>query len=433
MLNVALHALNACLLYVFGLRIGFKRGVSCAAALLWAVHPLYAATDVTHIASTAELLWSGFCLAGLIMLLPDFSPRRIWMSLAFFVLAALSKETAVVFPALATATFFYVSRDRTTISRYKKLWPLWAFAAVYISLLIGSVHKFSDVDSGIAVRIFTFLATLPVYARLIVLPVGLHYERVIPVFTTLFAGLPLAGLLMVVLAFAQIAWGRAQRGLTASFGIMWFAIALSPYAGIVFPINALLSEGWMYMPCMGLFLTLTSLAAPLFEKRENLARILVVVLVIMLGAGTIRQSQTWETRAAVLKNIPADEEYTSKLHLELGLLYMREGMFDKAIAHIQHELDHDGLSKLLQSRLHMHLAMAWLHIPPDEGGETFTLTPQAIAASPHISEAVHELGIALEDDPGYGWVHAALAFIYRAQGSEQMARFHENQAKDVGK
>ncbi len=96
-LNVFLQALNACLLNHFGVRAGFRKGVAFVAALLWAIHPLHTSM-VTYMASAAELLWGSFCLLGLLALLPDFAPRKVWTALIFFVLALGSKESAIVFP-----------------------------------------------------------------------------------------------------------------------------------------------------------------------------------------------------------------------------------------------------------------------------------------------------------------------------------------------
>ncbi len=177
-LNIFLQALNACLLQHFGIRAGFKKGAAFAAALLWAVHPLLT-NDVTYMTSTAEPLWGAFSLLGLITLLPDFTPQRVWKALIFFLLALGCKEPAVVFPAQAAIALFFVSKGRAPISAYLRTWPLWlAVAACYIAIrpaLPWTPFGLTMDDSGVpvytshlATRIMTCLATLPVYARLIV-------------------------------------------------------------------------------------------------------------------------------------------------------------------------------------------------------------------------------------------------------------------------
>ena len=314
-LNVGLQALNACLLYHFGIRAGFKKGAAFTAALLWAVHPLHT-TNVASLASLAELLWSSFCLAGLIALLPDFTPRRsgakqipgafaprrIWTAMIFFILALAAKETAVVFPALAALTFFFVSKDRAQVRAYLKTWPLWLLAAGYISVWLWFIHAsgynldksgnpfhLQDSLSGFLSRILTSLATLPVYARLIIWPSGLHIERsFITAFPTLLAWQPALGALMAGLALLQIFQGKSRA---LSFGLLWFAITLAPVTGIIIPVDALISEGWMYMPMMGLFLGVTQTAAVFFEKRQNAARLLVLALTLSLGTATFIQNK----------------------------------------------------------------------------------------------------------------------------------------------
>ncbi len=139
-LGPALQALNACLLHGFGLRAGFKKGAAFAAALLWAVHPLLTSI-VSYISSAPELLYSSFCLLGLIALLPDFTARKIWRALIFFTLALGCKESAVVFPALAAVTFFFVSKERAKIAAYLGMWPLWLLSVIYIAGWITFMHK----------------------------------------------------------------------------------------------------------------------------------------------------------------------------------------------------------------------------------------------------------------------------------------------------
>src|ERR1035437_5260609 len=79
-------------------------------------------------------------------------------------------------------------------------------------------------------------------------------ERNFPVFTSVLSWQVLAGAALVEGALAQIVTGKGKRGLPLSFGLFWFAAALSPLTGIVVPIDAMVSEGWLYMPTIGLSL-----------------------------------------------------------------------------------------------------------------------------------------------------------------------------------
>jgi len=444
-LNVVLQAFNACLLHHFGIRAGFRKGVAFAAALLWAVHPLHT-NIVTYMVSTAELLWSLFCLLGLITLLPDFTPQKIWKALIFFVLALGCKESAVVFPALATATLFFISKERVQISACLKMWPLWLLSTFYIAIWLWFMHAsgyasdtsgdpahFQDYTSNFTNRILTCLATLPVYAQLIIFPAGLHIERAFPVFSTLAAWQPAVGLLMAVSALVQIIWGKMRRGRAFSVGLIWFAVVLSPYTGIVIPVDALINEGWMYMPTMGLFLGLTQTVANFLETRQNLARLLVIILAFSLGITTFFQNKVWRNLETLTQNVIQNGGREDRLAAHLDLYYLERGEFDKAIKQLLHEVNHpDGRTRNQMAEIHMSLALAWLHITPSNANQlTIDDINRALPSSQYIPEALIELGKALEDNPGYYWAHIVLAAIYQYQGDSQTADFHLRQVRDI--
>ena len=101
LVNVLLHAAVTCLLYLLLRNIlepaspqGSSQGktVAFVAALLFAVHPIHTEA-VTSIVGRSELLAAGFLLAACLFHVND---REI-PALLCFVLAVLSKESAVVF------------------------------------------------------------------------------------------------------------------------------------------------------------------------------------------------------------------------------------------------------------------------------------------------------------------------------------------------
>jgi len=433
-LNILLQALNACLLHQFGLRAGFKKGVAFAAALLWALHPLQT-INVAYMSSTAESLWSCFCLLGLIALVPDFAPGKIGRAMIFFVLALGCKESAAVFPALAAVTFFFASKDRTRVSAYVKMWPLWLLSALYIAIwLLHGLTIDINVPADYAVhplyRILTGLATLPVYAWMMIWPAHLHASRAFPFFETLLVWPPMVGLLMVGLSLLQI----FRRRLALSFGLLWFAVALSPVCGIVVPLDMFINESWMYLPTMGLFLGVVQAVSGFFENRKNVARMLIAAVAILLGTVTFEQNRVWRNTESLYKNITSNGGHGDALSNTLGLVYLEQGKFSPAIEQFQQALDYaDRHHKTDQlTAIHLRLAMAWLGVSMDESENVST--GDVIAALPgnkHIDDAIAELGKVLQSNPDFVWAHTALAAIYRYQGNTQMADFHEKKAREI--
>src|SRR5574341_516770 len=95
LVNALLHAVVSWLLYLVALDLGFSAGASLVAAVLFAVHPLHSEA-VAWVVGRPELLMSLGVLAGLWCAIRGYR----WLALAAFVCGLLSKEQAVVLPAL---------------------------------------------------------------------------------------------------------------------------------------------------------------------------------------------------------------------------------------------------------------------------------------------------------------------------------------------
>ena len=437
--NVLLQAVNACLMYSLGGRLGFSLRASFAAALLWAVHPLWIEV-VAIVSGTADLLAGTFCLAGLLVLLPDFKPRNVWLSIPLFMLALGSKESAVVFPALATFTLFLTSKERLQSVTYLKTWPLWLLAGAYIAglllcpALINSLANYMYQDStyvelykhNVINRILTSLATLPTYLVLMMTPANLHMAWEFPVFTTVLDWQVVGGVLIVVTAIAQII-RKPSSPLT--WGLLWFAAALSPYTGIVKPVDGQLFEHWIYLPATGLFLGVSQTTIAWLDKKAPLvAAGLVMLAALVLGVRTYLQNEILHDADRMYENVLAYNPRSGWAHFVLGHSLLDQGDYDKAIIHFQYMLDHpDGNAKIPMSDIHWKLAMAWLHIPPAKDG-AFRLETATLQSCQHLPEAISELGKVLQGDPDFYWAHQVLAAIYNYQGNKQMVDFHLKQA-----
>jgi tetratricopeptide (TPR) repeat protein len=279
-------------------------------------------------------------------------------------------------------------------------------------------------------RVLTSLATLPAYARLIIWPAGLHIEWDFPVSTTLLAWQTMIGALMVGMGFLQILRGQLQRGLALSFGLLWFGIALSPYSNIVFPIDAILSENWMYMPTMGLFLGAAETASCIFRKRRPTAQLLVLVAAFSLGTATFLQNEAWRNPETLYNSVQKNGGFVGRI--AVGSFYLERGEFDKAVEQLQFEINHpdDGRQWPRGVRAHLQLVAAWLHIQLDDSDIiTVDQLYHALPSCQHIPEIVGELGKILQKNPDYYWAHQALAVIYHDQGNSTMADFHQRQAE----
>ncbi|MDE2029887.1 MAG: hypothetical protein KGI97_04905, partial [Alphaproteobacteria bacterium] len=340
-LNIALHAANACLMLALGRKLDFRPIAVFAAALLWAVHPVQTEA-VVYMSATADPLYVFFCLSGLLVLLPDFSPRRIGAACLFFVCALLGKESALSFPLLAASLLYYISKDRLKFHTYLRLWPLAAIGGLYILLhgMIGphehiraaihAPHQLPSFLSGIAP-----FAVLPFYARFMLWPFHFYMRHEIDQATWAWGVCLLAGVVMAIGAGLQIARKQTPGALPLSWGLAWFFAAYLPVCGI----GDIAYEHWMYLPSLGLFLgAAQSMALFLDHRGQRLSRVRaragiagILMLAGLLGFVTWQQNKIWRSPESFYGNIIVAGAPAPHAHTDIGLYYASEGKYREAL------------------------------------------------------------------------------------------------------
>ena len=433
-LNVTLHAANACLLYMLGRRLRLHPLAVFLGALIWAVHPIHTEA-VTYMSATADVLFGFFCLSGCVVILPDASPRRIALALPLFILGLASKETAVVFPALAASCLWLVNQQslplRAMARRFlPRLLPLFIIAIAYAVWRMGAegfdgprryeslyqlpaFHNLALHAHHFSYRLWTFLATLPAYAGLLLWPSDLHMERNFTIYLDPFHGLVIGGMTMVAVATGLIIGGR-NAALT--WGLIWFAAAHIPSSGLLVTTNSLFLEHWMYVPSAGLFIAILHELFVLIPHRirtASSAAMIAIALTIAacLTVRTLEQNRVWHDPIAFYKNIFAHGEVSARGHNNLALVYMNQGDLANALAEFRAAI---AISDTYAETRHNY-GLALLNQPnPDH----------------YIPEAIDNLNHALQIDPNFYRASEALATIYAHLGDAEKADHYARQATE---
>lgn len=453
-LNILIHVVNTWLVFRLGRKIGLHEYVAFLATLIWAVHPLNVEA-VTYISGLGDVLYTMFCLLGINVLMVGLSCRRIIAASLIYIVALGCKESAVVFPALALISLYLVGPERLRLSALVRIWPLWVLCAGYLGLLFYIIHSTGFMIRGhddpdwmaiyggnLPNRIYTALSTVPVYFGLLLWPVGLHLNRVYPFFESFMQWQVLLGAGIMLLSLMQIVWGRGKRGAGLSWGLLWFAIAYSPNAGVVFPTDALIFEHWMYMPMAGLILGLASCLPKNMPRQANLG--LAAITICMVAALAWRshdQNRAWQNTGTLIESALPYSEHNEMARNSLGVYYTGAGEFDKAIEQYKLVLQDTGmLPPMMVPAVHMSLAFTYLHIRFNHDDEQsvderiqaqYKTIHDGIPNAPFIPEAIHELETVLELNPGDYWAKVTLLMIYKYQGNEEKAAYYDRLIRQV--
>jgi len=420
-LNISLHAANACLVYRLGKQLNFNPVAVFLAALIWAVDPLHTEV-VAYVGGMADPLYSFFCLLGISILVPSFTSQRIWISAGCYALALLSKETAIIFPALVASCMLLIDPNRYRLRTYIKLWHLLLVGTLYLLMRVEILGINTAVpltypgiyDHSILCRFYTFLSTLPAYAALLIWPNDLYFDRQFLAQITFMSAPVLIGAGLSIFAIWQMTTNRHPA---LRWALLWFAIADALYAGIIQPLNFVICEHWLYLSMVGLVLggaeCLTQLGRRLhLVDYKQSAIVLSLVAACALGAKTLQQNRIWSDPDVFYKNILAHNPNSGIALESLSVVAIRRGDPEDGIMMIRRALALGADTALL----HNNLAIALMN---------------SAEAPSHIDEIREEFERALALDPDYYRSYFGLSGFYQNLGDGDKSAYYRSKGNDT--
>jgi tetratricopeptide (TPR) repeat protein len=339
LVNVALHAANAVLLFFLASRIGgpsVSRFAALLPALLFAVHPVQTEA-VTYISGRSVSLMAFFYLGSLLAYLRGREQgSRFLLYLAspiLFLLAAASKEVALTLP-FALVLCEAVRRGRTgwkeTLRAQTVHWGLLVALAVLFLAHAGYGRLleacFDIRDAG--TNLLTQVHGIGYLLSRLVMPHALDIDPELPVFSRGSTVLLPEALLLAALLAAGVV-GLKKRWL-AGFGILWFFLHLVPTNSFI-PRLDVANDRQLYLASWGLFLALSA-GADLLRRKWGVRRVAAVaaVLVLALGVLTVSRNTVYRSEVALWEDSVRKSPGKARAWNNLGYAYQQAGRFPDA-------------------------------------------------------------------------------------------------------
>jgi hypothetical protein len=343
--NLLLHLVNV--LLVFFLAKSFLGGERwpLVVAALFAVHPI-GSEAVAGVVGLGDLLSAAFTLAALrlhldVTGLERGARARAAAVLGLFACALLSKETAIVFPALVVWLDLTVLRGARAAGKGYAIYVgvMVALAAGFLAvrtLVIGGLNAGSPDGITFGRTMWMQADVLARYLRLTAAPIGLSVRHSIPVPLSFFEPRTVlsAAALAVVAGGALVAWRRAP---IVTFGIGWFFIALLPVMNVIPLPGAMMGERFLYVPAIGLFLALAATLRRAESLRERLGAALAAtagLAALVLAAATFDRCRDWKDNVTLFEAAVRVAPDSNAVRINLIREYQRLGQLDKAAAHL---------------------------------------------------------------------------------------------------
>ncbi len=421
---MVLHAISGMVLWRLLSRL--KIPGAWLAAVLFVVHPV-CVNSVARVAELKNTLSLPFYLFAFLGYLhyeaealyagkpdqagdhPSRGQATLWyvLSLLAYVLALLSKTTAVMLPPLLIACAIW-QRGRITRRDLLHLLPFFILALAFGLMSIWFQKHQALVSARLSLEPMTVFERLAAagqdfwfYAGKALMPVNLSVIYVrskidAASFAAYLPALFTCGLFIVCWCFRRN-WGRH-----ALFGLACFAISLFPVLGFFdaqFLTMFRVSDHLHYKPLIALVALATALLAA--NCGWTTFRCLGIVLVLSLSVLSFKRAEVFATQETLMRDTLAKNPTSWASYNDLGIIYGKRGDYDAAI-------------RLLRDALRYNPDFVDAHLN----------LGTALILQGKSSEAESQFLAVLKIKPLEPEAHRQLAEIREAQGKDPEALYH---------
>jgi tetratricopeptide (TPR) repeat protein len=423
LVNLALHILNGLLVYLFISRFLKERMLGLFVALIFIVHPLQA-ESVLIITHRAGILATSFLLGSLIfyLLADGLKGKKAYLlniSVALYLLALLSKETAIILP-FVVLLYDFSFRNRL---RFKTCWrvifdysPLWVTTLLYLLLRQLALGNFlsaaGHLTDKLGATVLTMLKVVALYICRMLLPLRLSLTYADPLARSILEPEVLVGLFVLLSCLALLP-SLYKKEKAIFFALGWYLVSLLPVSNIL-PIGAAMADRWLYVPLIGFFLCLglivkRVLKVPFFLKVKRFALIGSFCLISFYSLLGFVRASDWKDPlflwSKTLKIYP--KEFWARVNVASFLL--KERSFDEAEKVYLEILSQEGISEYEKAKVYHNLGVLYEN-------------------TSRIAKAQEYYRLSTEINPQLALPYLALGMLAERQGYTQEAIRHYQQA-----
>lgn len=366
--NLAVHLAVAALVYFFTLttlktpRLASSRladrgaWLALTAALLFVAHPFhteavtYVIQRTTSLAALFYLLCVFMYARGRLEAQGGRSYLLFAAALASALAAMLCKEIAATLPLaviLYEISFFSASWRQ----RARLLWPCAALLSLVPLALLSAGRPLGELlssadrltrETAVISRseyLLTQFRVIATYLRQLFFPYGQNIDYDYPLSTGFFTPPVLSSffLLAVLLAVAGWLYTRSSRDVgwrLAGFGIFWFFIALLVESSLI-PIRDVINEHRLYLPSIGIALSVAATLTLLLDSRPRLLGGLVSLAVFSLGLATWQRNAVWASELTLWRDAVKKSPGKGRVYHNYGKALSEAGQHAQAIVQYQ--------------------------------------------------------------------------------------------------
>lgn len=432
------HAGNAILVFTFLRALRINAWAAFAATLLYALHPMRVEA-VAWVTGRKDLMCTGFSLGALLAYVAwTRSGRRrdYWLVLGLFLLALLSKGTALVLPPL----FLFIDRlegrklDRQVIM--EKL-PHAVLALVFTLVAFMARASFQEVLEETGFGLAAMLATgayrlVFYYVARTLLPAPQLFSPYPPTAGILDGWVVAACLALVI--FGVLFWWKQWLFSEVSIGFWFFLVALLP--ALFLPVVGYSADRFAYFPSIGLTYSLGWGLARI--SRPVVMAGVVLLPGVLLTWLTVERCKVWHDSVSLYNDSivlfggrSGQERNLARAYANRGNAFRDSGRRETALADYDHSVRIDPAApQPWVWRGELLIGMGQLSAASASFEQALQLAPELSSAWIGRSIALRQLGkldqaLATADQAVRLTPNDAVAFNTRGLALRELGRYQE--------
>ncbi len=422
--------------------------LSLFAGGVFLLHPMQT-ESVSYIVSRSETLSVFFVLAALVIYLyrpaAVVSIPRTLAVFALFAAAAMSKEDAVIVPALFILTDYYWNFEfsPSVIQRNWKFYvPIAAGATVALAGVLRVLHGNASAGlfqtqglTGYA-YFFTECRVVWHYLGLFVLPIGQNIDPDIDFSGNILARGAMFGL-AGLLAVSIVAWIYRRRLPIASYGWFAFLILLAPTSSFL-PLLDPMAEHRLYLPFLGLLLIAVEFLRR-WKASQNVFICSLAAVLALESVMTYQRNRLWGNAVEMWEDAVSKSPRKMRPRFQLAFSYMQAGRCSEAAGQFQqaaalplpeydrliawdHELVRDwGLAYFCAGNPEQAIAKLQQAVAKRPEAQLYSLIGMEYGKIGKYPEALEALATAQRLDGGSAVTYYNRGNIYAMEGEQEQA------------
>lgn len=347
--SILLHAANGILVFFLIYKLFKDKLAAFLTAVFFIIHPVQSEA-VIYASGRTDLLYSFFGLSGILSFLLTLERQKnrpIWylVSIFFFILSILSKETAIVIPLILMVIYFVYPKNmkNNILKPVDLLFSFFVLDIIYVFLRL-TILNFADTlnfyttvniySNHLFVRLFTFAYVFFQYLFMLVFPKDLIFSRQFKIINFPTDPWVISFLVFILTSFIFLHWFKAKNRLFP-FAFCWFFLFILPVSGII-PINSIIAEHYLYLPSVSFFLLISSLFVKILDKihtpnKKSLFMVTVAVILLLLSLRTIIRTFDWRDAITFYSTSLKQSPWNIPMRNNLAMAYAENGQLDSAI------------------------------------------------------------------------------------------------------